>query len=301
MSTNSQYLDKQHVILSQVDLSTVCRSGSACRTKSHEVYNTHVVAFLMDAGGCIVVIGEEEAPKRENPNRQKDMLQTPVGRRCAKLRGETFVPRLGGGMATCPERTEAALRLSFHAWCRIACPAIDRFDRWIAAVLLGVHERHAALTRPAAFFARRGPLLFFVEMAVILFVSITVFPATGVQHALRGLIVAVTAAVAAKLVIDPIARGVGRSRPFVRMSFEPLVHKDPYDPSFPSNHAGGAFALAVALGVYFPDWAIASWALAIVLSVARVFTGVHYVTDIVAGAVIGAVSAVTFSLVLGLR
>ncbi len=199
------------------------------------------------------------------------------------------------------ERTGVVLGFPFHRWCSAVCPLIDRFDRRVAAVLLEVREGHAALGRPAAFFARRGPLLFFLEMGVILLVRVTAFPAAGVQHALRGLTVAVTAAVAAKLVIDPIARRVGRERPFVRMVFRPLVQKDPRDPSFPSNHAGGAFALAAALAVYFPGWAAASWTLAVALSLARVFTGVHYVTDVVAGALIGAASAVAFSVVLGLR
>ncbi len=177
--------------------------------------------------------------------------------------------------------------------------AINRCDGRIVAWLCTLHRRRAGFDRLAAFFARRGPLLFFGEMALILVVRRVSSPGQGVQDALRGVTVAVTAAVCAKMVIDPIARRVHRRRPFVVTSSAPLIEKDPGDPSFPSNHAGGAFALATVIALYFPHWAAVSWALAIVLSCARVYAGVHYPSDIAAGAAIGALCGIVFSLVLG--
>ena len=177
--------------------------------------------------------------------------------------------------------------------------AIDRFDGRIVAWLCGWHRRQTGFDRLAAFFARRGPLFFFGEMALILVVRGVSPSGQGVQDALRGVTVAVTAAVCAKTIIDPMARAVRRRRPFVLMLSAPLIEKDPADPSFPSNHAGGAFALATAIALYFPHWAAASWALAVVLSCARVYAGVHYLSDIAAGAAIGALCGVVFSLILG--
>lgn len=59
--------------------------------------------------------------------------------------------------------------------------------------------------------------------------------------------------------------------------------------SFPSGHAALSFALATSASISFPEWYViapaAVWATAV--SVSRPWLGVHYPTDIVAGAVLG--------------
>ena len=66
----------------------------------------------------------------------------------------------------------------------------------------------------------------------------------------------------------------------------------PTTASFPSGHATTAFAAAVALALLVPRtgwWAIP---LAAVIAYSRVFLGVHYWSDVVAGALIGTAVAV---------
>lgn len=77
---------------------------------------------------------------------------------------------------------------------------------------------------------------------------------------------------------------------------------DPH--SFPSGHATRAFmllVLAFALGPAWMGWVIAVWAPLVCL--ARVMTGVHYVSDILGGAVLGlilgAVMVGIYPLILG--
>jgi undecaprenyl-diphosphatase len=63
------------------------------------------------------------------------------------------------------------------------------------------------------------------------------------------------------------------------------------DPSFPSDHAAGAFAIAVALLIF---WRRAGWlavAFAALLGFSRIYTGEHYVSDVLAGAAIGTAAA----------
>jgi len=63
------------------------------------------------------------------------------------------------------------------------------------------------------------------------------------------------------------------------------------DPSFPSDHATAAFAIAVAI---FLRHRTAGWialAMAALVSVARVAVGTHYPGDVAAGAVIGTAAA----------
>jgi len=62
---------------------------------------------------------------------------------------------------------------------------------------------------------------------------------------------------------------------------------DPH--SFPSGHAARAVMLVVlagGLGPVWLGWALAAWAPLVVL--ARVAMGVHYISDVIAGAILGA-------------
>ena len=70
---------------------------------------------------------------------------------------------------------------------------------------------------------------------------------------------------------------------------------DPH--SFPSGHAARAFLIAVVASGLGPAWlGILLWIWALLVSVARVAMGVHYVSDVVAGALLGIVIAL-----IGLR
>ena len=61
---------------------------------------------------------------------------------------------------------------------------------------------------------------------------------------------------------------------------------DPH--SFPSGHAARAFLIAVIAAGLGPVWgAIALWVWAPLVSLARVAMGVHYMSDIVAGLIVG--------------
>jgi len=65
---------------------------------------------------------------------------------------------------------------------------------------------------------------------------------------------------------------------------------DPH--SFPSGHAARAFLIAVVGSVLGPAWlGIILWVWAPLVALARVSMGVHYVSDVVAGAVLGIIVA----------
>jgi undecaprenyl-diphosphatase len=64
------------------------------------------------------------------------------------------------------------------------------------------------------------------------------------------------------------------------------------DPGFPSDHATAAFAIAVALLLRDRRWGVPVLLAAAVLAVARVGGGVHYPSDVAAGALLGALVAV---------
>jgi len=88
-----------------------------------------------------------------------------------------------------------------------------------------------------------------------------------------------------------IIRLYERPRPFAAHHVV-LLLKPSADPSFPSDHA--TFAFAVAVSIFVASRRLGWWALAAatVLSLSRVYVGEHYLGDVVAGGLIG--SAVAF-------
>jgi membrane-associated phospholipid phosphatase len=94
-----------------------------------------------------------------------------------------------------------------------------------------------------------------------------------------------------------ISRLVDRARPFVaHLDTVHLFAKHATDPGFPSDHATAAFAIAVALLLRSRRWGALALAAATVLAVTRVAMGIHYPTDVLAGAALGALSALILNL-----
>jgi len=83
-----------------------------------------------------------------------------------------------------------------------------------------------------------------------------------------------------------IASVVKRLRPFEYSArIQPLFVEHSF--AFPSGHATFFFALAMSLYCHNRAWGIGAFVLAILVSLARVVSGVHYVSVVLAGALIG--------------
>ena len=79
---------------------------------------------------------------------------------------------------------------------------------------------------------------------------------------------------------------VDRSRPPEAIGFDALVGV-PASPSFPSGHAMTAFAVAGAVALLAPRLRWPVLGLAAVIAFSRVYLGVHFWIDVLAGAVLG--------------
>ena len=99
---------------------------------------------------------------------------------------------------------------------------------------------------------------------------------------------AFAAAILSRFIIAEVTRFfLHRPRPFIEQNVNLLVlGENPYN-SFPSGHATFYFALATVIYLYNKKLGLIFFAAAFLISLARVFAGVHWPTDILGGAVIG--------------
>jgi undecaprenyl-diphosphatase len=137
------------------------------------------------------------------------------------------------------------------------------------------------------------PLLAYVEASEALFVVTLVLVflfANGerLQSWRRAALAAVLSAGVALLIAKVLSEIVDRARPFVvDPSGVHLFAGHAADPGFPSDHATGAFAVAMAIYLRNRLWGGVALLAAAVLAVGRVAIGVHFPSDVLAGAALG--------------
>ncbi|MFE6938445.1 bifunctional phosphatase PAP2/diacylglycerol kinase family protein [Streptomyces chartreusis] len=97
----------------------------------------------------------------------------------------------------------------------------------------------------------------------------------------------------ASLTINTVGkRSVRRTRP--TLDPVPLVRqlkRQPITTSFPSGHAASAAAFATGVALESPAWGLAVAPIAWSVALSRVYTGVHFPSDVLAGAALGAGAA----------
>lgn len=81
---------------------------------------------------------------------------------------------------------------------------------------------------------------------------------------------------------------VGRIRPFAELGITELLITPPSDFSFPSGHTLASVSAAVMFLHINRKWGIAACCLAVLIIFSRMYLWVHYPSDILAGALIGA-------------
>lgn len=96
----------------------------------------------------------------------------------------------------------------------------------------------------------------------------------------------------AALGVNQLAAGLWfEQRPFVTLHGVTMLLAHPADNSFPSDHAVIAGALAIGTLLFARRWGIVAVVVALLLAFARVYAGMHYPFDVIAGLAIGAVVA----------
>ncbi len=134
------------------------------------------------------------------------------------------------------------------------------------------------------FLARYGPYLLVGLLLVVWF-----WPGgRAVRNGRQWAVINATIAAAVALGVNQIIiRLWERPRPFAAVPHAILLLSPSHDPSFPSDHATFAFGIAVALFLSLRRIGMVAIVFAALIAFARVYVGEHYVSDVVAGALIG--------------
>ena len=104
-----------------------------------------------------------------------------------------------------------------------------------------------------------------------------------VRRSPRPFVLVLLADAAAQGIADALKSAVGSHRPH---GYDPLVAV-PHSPSFPSGHATSSFACATVLSALAPRLAPAFVLLAAAVAYSRLYVGVHWPLDVVAGSALG--------------
>jgi undecaprenyl-diphosphatase len=162
---------------------------------------------------------------------------------------------------------------------------------------------HAVIEQTTA--VRWAPATAFFALASAAWIKGPIFVVLGFLRDVknRALLLPTALAVGVSLVLADLAssgikEAVDRPRPpRADPSFEAAVPLAP-SPSFPSGHATTTFACAVAIALLVPKLRWPALGLAATVGVARVYLGVHYPLDVLAGAALGSLIGVAVALLV---
>lgn len=102
------------------------------------------------------------------------------------------------------------------------------------------------------------------------------------------------------VVLTVVRALMNRPRPYEKFELPPVIKKDTKGNSFPSRHVFSATMIAMTFLLMSP-W---SWlgllflVVAVALAVVRVLSGVHYISDVVAGFLVAVIAAVLGYLII---
>ncbi|MCL4295818.1 MAG: phosphatase PAP2 family protein [Anaerolineae bacterium] len=163
-------------------------------------------------------------------------------------------------------------------------------DYWLFAAINGLAGRYPWLDGPARLLLND----YFVPTVLALALLALWFESKDLASLARTNQRAVLAATLSAVLANIILKGLNllyfRPRPFAQHAVN-LLFYHPTDSSFPSNAAALGFAIAAGVWFYNRAWGGGLLVIAGLFGLSRIFGGVHYPLDLLAGAAMGWSSA----------
>jgi len=90
-----------------------------------------------------------------------------------------------------------------------------------------------------------------------------------------------------QIIVQSFKMGLGRERPYKILEHLNTFGINLKDYSFPSGHTTASFSIAATLALNIPKIWIIVYFLALIIGISRIYLGVHYPTDVLAGVALG--------------
>lgn len=135
-----------------------------------------------------------------------------------------------------------------------------------------------------------GVIVFFASHLAYILIAIFFLFLLVIEHSnrekIRIFLITLVSAIVARFGITELIRFFyHRPRPFTDLTVNQLLTSNEW--SFPSGHSTFFFALSTAVYLHNKKWGIGFFIATILMTVSRVIAGIHYLTDILGGAIIG--------------
>ena len=160
-------------------------------------------------------------------------------------------------------------------------------DLWLLQVLNGFAALWDGFEDTFEFLANEAELMFVLLLAVV-FLARGKYASEKARH---GVVAAGLSALLGLAIAHLISGTWDRPRPYEAHGDVHLFVAPSGDPSFPSDHATAAFAIAFALFLRSRRVGWVALAMAAAVSISRVAVGIHYPSDVAGGALIGMIAA----------
>ncbi len=96
------------------------------------------------------------------------------------------------------------------------------------------------------------------------------------------------------LLVTALRKIINEQRPYEKYGIPSLFNKTTKGQSMPSRHTASAFIIAIALMYINFDLGVNAVSVACLIALSRIFAGVHFIRDVIAGAGISIVCGVIF-------
>ena len=153
-------------------------------------------------------------------------------------------------------------------------------DLYLFNLINGLAGKWAWLDYTGIFFAKY--LEYFIWLALVILLAF------NIKKYWKIVLEAIMAGVVSRFILTTLIRLLWfRARPFVALNFIPLINKSADEASFPSGHASFYFAVSTIIYLYNKKLGNLFYIATFLITIFRIFVGIHWPADIFAGAILG--------------